>query len=609
MAEDSLGNVTQIKTGSVTRTYKYNAYGFPTQRTAKNSSNTVILNQSYTFNANTGNLTKRTDNLKNKNESFTYDNLDRLRKYGNDSITYDVKGNILTKTDAGTYQYTNTAKPYAVTALAPASNSVPLRAQTVTYTSLQRPATITENGYTATFTYDDEGNRMKEVITHNSAAYLTKYYIGGIYEKETNTSNTTERLYLEGDYYSAPMVLTKTGTGSWTLRNILRDYQGSILKVTNSAGTTTNGEYSYDAWGRMRNPSTWAVYAVGSEPSLYLGRGYTGHEHLPMFGLVNMNARLYDPVLGRFLAPDPYVQASDFSQSYNRYGYCLNNPMKYIDEDGEFLHILIGAAVGGTINWVTHGAKFTWKGLSYFGTGAVAGGITAAMPVAAKWAAIGLSTTNSIMEQGYSNGWGNINFLQVGFDTGLSYLTFEASSFYAGKISGSLGRILDKIESPLIKEVTKHEIIGVPLGAFMGGLMALGDNDSDTSFWNGSLKGAGMAAITSGLSGLGSAAQFANKNKVSIFTGGIKETANSLGLGKTMERIERGDKYPHRHDGTTFKNIEGILPVKESGYYKEYVHPTPGVNGAGLQRIVIGKGGELYFSPDHYKTFIRFKRW
>ena len=78
---------------------------------------------------------------------------------------------------------------------------------------------------------------MKEVITHNSAAYLTKYYIGGIYEKETNTTNTIERLYLEGYYYSAPMVLTKTGTGSWTLLNILRDYQGSFLKVTNSAGT------------------------------------------------------------------------------------------------------------------------------------------------------------------------------------------------------------------------------------------------------------------------------------------------------------------------------------------------------------------------------------
>jgi RHS repeat-associated protein len=70
---------------------------------------------------------------------------------------------------------------------------------------------------------------------------------------------------------------------------------------------------------------------------LLLGRGYTGHEHLPMFGLINMNARLYDPVLGRFLAPDPYVQAPDFSQSFNRYSYCLNNPLMYVDEDGEFI--------------------------------------------------------------------------------------------------------------------------------------------------------------------------------------------------------------------------------------------------------------------------------
>ena len=50
-----------------------------------------------------------------------------------------------------------------------------------------------------------------------------------------------------------------------------------------------------------------------------------------------MNARLYDPVLGRFLSPDPYVQAPDFSQSFNRYAYALNNPLKYTDRSGAFL--------------------------------------------------------------------------------------------------------------------------------------------------------------------------------------------------------------------------------------------------------------------------------
>jgi RHS repeat-associated protein len=71
-----------------------------------------------------------------------------------------------------------------------------------------------------------------------------------------------------------------------------------------------------------------------------------------MFGLINMNARLYDPVLGRFLSSDPYVQAPEFSQNFNRYSYCLNNPLMYVDQDGEFWWLIgavIGAYSGGVI--------------------------------------------------------------------------------------------------------------------------------------------------------------------------------------------------------------------------------------------------------------------
>ena len=60
-------------------------------------------------------------------------------------------------------------------------------------------------------------------------------------------------------------------------------------------------------------------------------RGFTGHEHLPWFGLINMNARLYDPIVGRFLSPDPYVQAPDFTQNFNRYSDALNNSLNYTD--------------------------------------------------------------------------------------------------------------------------------------------------------------------------------------------------------------------------------------------------------------------------------------
>ena len=52
-----------------------------------------------------------------------------------------------------------------------------------------------------------------------------------------------------------------------------------------------------------------------------------------------MNARLYDPVLGRFLGMDPYVQMPDFTQNYNRYSYCLNRPLTYTDPSGEVIGV------------------------------------------------------------------------------------------------------------------------------------------------------------------------------------------------------------------------------------------------------------------------------
>jgi len=94
-------------------------------------------------------------------------------------------------------------------------------------------------------------------------------------------------------------------------------------------------EYSYDAWGRMRNPANWQVYAQGSQPAMLHGeRGYTGHEQLNGFGLINMNARLYDPLLARFLAPDPFV-GSGLTNDFNRYIYARNNPMMYTDPTGK----------------------------------------------------------------------------------------------------------------------------------------------------------------------------------------------------------------------------------------------------------------------------------
>ena len=210
-------------------------------------------------------------------------------------------------------------------------------------------------------------------------------YLGGCYECNWISSDldpSWEVLYLGGDAYSAPMVYVRTDNGSWTLYNIGRDYLGSITQIAYANGLPV-AEYSYDPWGRLRDPQTLQVYARGDEPTLMLGRGFTGHEHLSRFGLINMNARLYDPLVGRFLSPDPYVQEPDFSQNFNRYSYALNNPLKYTDESGEFAittMLIVGgvaAAIFGTGNLMAHAIRQddlnngNWA--KYFFSGAIAG--------------------------------------------------------------------------------------------------------------------------------------------------------------------------------------------------------------------------------------------
>jgi guanyl-specific ribonuclease Sa len=75
-------------------------------------------------------------------------------------------------------------------------------------------------------------------------------------------------------------------------------------------------------------------------------------------------------------------------------------------------------------------------------------------------------------------------------------------------------------------------------------------------------------------------------------------------LKPTLDRIASGGKFPHRNDGSIFKSLEGLLPKQNAGYYNEFVHPTLGGKGPGAMRIVTGQGGEMWFTPDHYKTFI-----
>jgi RHS repeat-associated protein len=103
---------------------------------------------------------------------------------------------------------------------------------------------------------------------------------------------------------------------------------------------------SFSAFGAYRDPRDWqgAAFCWGygaGQPCNELfnattWRGYTGHETVGGVdgGLIHMNGRLYDSVLGRFTSPDPYIPYPEQSQSYNRYSYVRNNPLSFVDPSG-----------------------------------------------------------------------------------------------------------------------------------------------------------------------------------------------------------------------------------------------------------------------------------
>lgn len=372
-SENDFGMATAISSGGITREYGFTAFGMPAYRRMDGGE---LQDFTYSFDVATGNLLSRTDGVNGQTETFSYDGLNRLVTAGGRRIGYDNRGNILSMDGVGSMTYGSAGHPYRITMLTPEGDGlVPGRQQSVSYTCYNRPSVLTEGGRSAAFTYNGDGDRVKMYVADGTAQVLSRYYIGGRYEYDLTAAGNRERLYLGGDAYSAPMVYQRENGGSWIAYNIGRDYLGSITHVATVDGTLL-AEYSYDPWGRLRNPETLEICTAGSEPGLFFGRGFTGHEHLTWFGLVNMNARLYDPLLGRFLSPDPYVQAPDFSQNFNRYSYALNNPLRYTDENGEFWLYVIGAAIGGITNWIANGCEFTWDGLKYFGAGAAIGALS-----------------------------------------------------------------------------------------------------------------------------------------------------------------------------------------------------------------------------------------
>ncbi|THF48565.1 RHS repeat-associated core domain-containing protein [Flavobacterium supellecticarium] len=151
---------------------------------------------------------------------------------------------------------------------------------------------------------------------------------------------------------------------------MFRYYQGGNVVLSNLDGYFIEKRL-FDPWGKLLKVQDEKGHQLAG--LTLLDRGYTGHEHLQSIGIINMNGRIYDPKLRRFLSPDNYVQDPYNTQNYNRYGYCWNNPLKYTDPDGEFIFTALACIIPGGqvfLPWAIGADIGMWSG------GSIANGTT-----------------------------------------------------------------------------------------------------------------------------------------------------------------------------------------------------------------------------------------
>lgn len=201
---------------------------------------------------------------------------------------------------------------------------------------------------TVDLVYGPEHQRLRQTVqlTSNAPSHMeagTTWYMNGpdslglSYEKEIKANGLIEHKHYLSAGGGVFAQFTKregnlNGKPAQQVSYFHHDHLGSLAVITNEAGQVIE-RLAYDPWGKRR-------YTDGNRDnsdtltSSNTKRGYTMHEHMDEMGVINMNGRVYDPAIGRFLTADPYIQAPDNLQSHNRYAYVLNNPLALTDPTG-----------------------------------------------------------------------------------------------------------------------------------------------------------------------------------------------------------------------------------------------------------------------------------
>jgi RHS repeat-associated protein len=158
--------------------------------------------------------------------------------------------------------------------------------------------------------------------------------VAGLVEKVTKGATTEYRHLISGTPGTVALY-TRRSSGTNDTYYLHRDHLGSGELITNAAGTQLV-KLSFGAYGERRDTDWDGPISSGDLTTLgnTTRHGFTDHEHLDSVGLIHMGGRVYDPVIGRFLSRDPYIDGVGSSQGANGYAYVWNNPLTRWDPTG-----------------------------------------------------------------------------------------------------------------------------------------------------------------------------------------------------------------------------------------------------------------------------------